>query len=32
MMRKGPLDRYPAESVLREAATARVNGGIEFHG
>ncbi|CAN5683820.1 hypothetical protein BH10ACT1_BH10ACT1_01560 [soil metagenome] len=31
MMRKGPLDEYPAEWVLREAAVRRASGGIEFH-
>lgn len=31
MMRRGPLDRYPAEWVLRQAHAHRATGGIEFH-
>jgi hypothetical protein len=31
MMRRGPLDRYPAEWVLRQAHAHRASGGIEFH-
>lgn len=31
MMRRGPLDRYPPEWVLRQANAHQVNGGIEFH-
>jgi hypothetical protein len=30
MMRKGPLDRYPPEWVLREAGIRRVSGAVEF--
>jgi hypothetical protein len=32
MMRRGPLDRYPVEWVLRQASTSRAGGSIEFHG
>ncbi|MCB0964300.1 MAG: hypothetical protein KDA98_13545 [Acidimicrobiales bacterium] len=32
MMRRGPLDRYRPEWVLRQAAAQRVTGTIEFHG
>lgn len=32
MMRRGPLDRYPVEWVLRQAASSGANGCIEFHG
>ncbi len=32
MMRRGPLDRYPADGVLREAEVQRIDGSIEFHG
>lgn len=31
MMRRGPLDRYPPEWVLRQANAHRVEGSIEFH-
>lgn len=31
MMRRGPLDRYPAEWVLRQASAHQANGSIEFH-
>lgn len=31
MMRRGPLDRYRPEWVLRQAATLGVTGSIEFH-
>lgn len=31
MMRRGPLDRYPPEWVLRQANAHKVTGGIEFH-
>jgi hypothetical protein len=31
MMRRGPLDRYPAEWVLRQANAHLVSGSIEFH-
>ena len=30
MMRRGPLDRYPVEWVLREAAAHRVDGALEL--
>lgn len=32
MMRRGPLDRYPAEWVLRQAGAHRATGSLEFHG
>jgi hypothetical protein len=32
MMRRGPLDRYPVEWVLRQAGSSRADGCIEFHG
>lgn len=32
MMRRGPLDRYRPEWVLRQAAAQEVTGTIEFHG
>lgn len=31
MMRRGPLDRYPTEWVLRQANAHRVDGSIEFN-
>ena len=31
MMRRGPLDRYPPEWVLRQANAHNVGGSIEFH-
>jgi hypothetical protein len=31
MMRRGPLDRYSAEWVLRQAHAHEVSGGLEFH-
>lgn len=31
MMRRGPLDRYPVEWVLRQASSHQVDGSIEFH-
>ena len=31
MMRRGPLDRYPPEWVLRQANAHEVGGSIEFH-
>ena len=31
MMRRGPLDRYPPEWVLRQANAHQVGGSIEFH-
>jgi hypothetical protein len=31
MMRRGPLDRYPVEWVLRQAYAHRISGSVEFH-
>lgn len=31
MMRRGPLDRYPVEWVLRQAGAHQASGSIEFH-
>lgn len=31
MMRRGPLDRYPVEWVLRQASSHQVSGSIELH-
>jgi len=32
MMRRGPLDRYPVEWVLRQAAASQASGTVEFNG
>jgi len=31
MMRRGPLDRYPVEWVLRQASAHEITGSLEFH-